>query len=86
MSSGGKSGGKSGADAKSSSRSSKAGLQCTSSLFHYAFPLLTWLLVPVGRIHRLLKRGNYAQRIGSGAPVYMAAVLECTFDLLPLYI
>lgn len=33
-------------------------------------------LVPVGRIHRLLKRGNYAQRIGSGAPVYLAAVLE----------
>jgi len=32
--------------------------------------------VPVGRIHRLLKRGNYAQRIGSGAPVYLAAVLE----------
>ena len=38
---------------------------------------LTALPVPVGRIHRLLKRGNYAQRIGSGAPVYMAAVLEC---------
>ncbi|CAD6577316.1 MAG: histone H2A [Tremellales sp. Tagirdzhanova-0007] len=34
------------------------------------------LQFPVGRIHRLLKRGNYAQRIGSGAPVYMAAVLE----------
>jgi histone H2A len=32
--------------------------------------------VPVGRIHRLLKKGNYAQRIGSGAPVYLAAVLE----------
>jgi histone H2A len=35
------------------------------------------LQFPVGRIHRLLKRGNYAQRIGSGAPVYLAAVLEC---------
>ncbi|WOO78470.1 Histone H2A [Vanrija pseudolonga] len=34
------------------------------------------LQFPVGRIHRLLKRGNYAQRIGSGAPVYLAAVLE----------
>ena len=31
---------------------------------------------PVGRIHRLLKRGNYAQRVGAGAPVYLAAVLE----------
>ncbi|KAJ7429003.1 histone H2A.J, partial [Mycena galericulata] len=30
----------------------------------------------VGRIHRLLKRGNYAQRVGAGAPVYLAAVLE----------
>ena len=59
-----------------SSRSSKAGL---------AFP--------VGRVHRLLRKGNYAQRVGagmlytdfmgncytyclSGAPVYLAAVLE----------
>jgi histone H2A len=30
----------------------------------------------VGRIHRLLRRGNYAQRVGAGAPVYLAAVLE----------
>ena len=63
----------------SDSRSSKAGL---------AFP--------VGRVHRLLRKGNYAQRVGagkpckvygishvsridcilSGAPVYLAAVLE----------
>jgi len=34
------------------------------------------LQFPVGRVHRLLRRGNYAQRIGSGAPVYLAAVLE----------
>ncbi|KAJ9120796.1 histone H2A [Naganishia vaughanmartiniae] len=34
------------------------------------------LQFPVGRIHRLLKKGNYAQRIGAGAPVYLAAVLE----------
>ena len=25
------------------------------------------LQFPVGRIHRLLKRGNYAQRVGAGA-------------------
>ncbi|KAM3872670.1 histone H2A-like [Diretmus argenteus] len=31
---------------------------------------------PVGRIHRLLKKGNYAQRIGSGAAIYLAAILE----------
>ncbi|EJD48293.1 histone-fold-containing protein [Auricularia subglabra TFB-10046 SS5] len=34
------------------------------------------LQFPVGRIHRLLKNGNYAQRVGAGAPVYLAAVLE----------
>ncbi|KAF8336466.1 histone-fold-containing protein [Cantharellus anzutake] len=34
------------------------------------------LQFPVGRIHRLLKRGNYAHRVGAGAPVYLAAVLE----------
>lgn len=34
------------------------------------------LQFPVGRVHRFLRRGNYAARIGSGAPVYMAAVLE----------
>ena len=26
------------------------------------------LQFPVGRIHRLLKKGNYAQRVGAGAP------------------
>ncbi|CAH1800937.1 unnamed protein product [Owenia fusiformis] len=34
------------------------------------------LQFPVGRLHRLLRKGNYAKRIGAGAPVYMAAVLE----------
>jgi len=31
---------------------------------------------PVGRIHRLLRKGNYAPRIGNGSAVYLAAVLE----------
>lgn len=31
---------------------------------------------PVGRIHRLLKKGNFAQRVGNGAAVYLAAILE----------
>lgn len=30
----------------------------------------------VGRIHRLLRKGNYAERVGAGAPVYLAAVME----------
>ena len=34
------------------------------------------LQFPVGRIHRLLRRGNFAERIGAGAPVYLGAVLE----------
>lgn len=34
------------------------------------------LQLSVGRIHRLLRRGRYSQRIGSDAPVYLAAVLE----------
>ncbi|KAG5282784.1 hypothetical protein AALO_G00059900 [Alosa alosa] len=34
------------------------------------------LQFPVGRIARLLRKGNYAKRIGSGASVYLAAVIE----------
>ena len=34
------------------------------------------LQFPVGRVHRLLRKGNYAKRVGAGAPVYLAAVLE----------
>lgn len=32
------------------------------------------LQFPVGRIHRLLKRGNYAQRVGAGAPGVFSSV------------
>ncbi|XP_034557442.1 late histone H2A.2.2-like [Notolabrus celidotus] len=31
---------------------------------------------PVGRIHRLLRKGRYAARVGNGSAVYLAAVLE----------
>ncbi|PWA73242.1 histone H2A 6 [Artemisia annua] len=34
------------------------------------------VLFPVGRIARFLKKGRYAKRTGSGAPVYLGAVLE----------
>ena len=34
------------------------------------------LQFPVRRVHRYLKQGKYASRIGAGAPVYLAAVLE----------
>eukprot|EP00352_Strombidinopsis_acuminata_P009247 CAMPEP_0176376584 /NCGR_PEP_ID=MMETSP0126-20121128/28304_1 /TAXON_ID=141414 ORGANISM="Strombidinopsis acuminatum, Strain SPMC142" /NCGR_SAMPLE_ID=MMETSP0126 /ASSEMBLY_ACC=CAM_ASM_000229 /LENGTH=129 /DNA_ID=CAMNT_0017738107 /DNA_START=21 /DNA_END=410 /DNA_ORIENTATION=- len=34
------------------------------------------LQFPVGRIARHMKHGRYAERVGAGAPVYLAAVLE----------
>ena len=34
------------------------------------------LQFPVGRMSRYLRKGGYATRVGAGAPVYMAAVLE----------
>ena len=34
------------------------------------------VIFPVGRIHRHLKEGRYAERISSDAPVYMAAILQ----------
>ncbi|XP_048343220.1 histone H2A-like [Sphaerodactylus townsendi] len=43
------------------------------------------LQFPVGRVHRLLRKGHYAERIGGGAPVYLAAVLEyLTAEILEL--
>ena len=34
------------------------------------------LQFPVGRVARYMRQGRVAKRIGGGAPVYMAAVLE----------
>ncbi|KAH9328535.1 hypothetical protein KI387_000643 [Taxus chinensis] len=34
------------------------------------------LQFPVGRLGRYLKKGRYAKRVGAGAPVYLAAVME----------
>lgn len=34
------------------------------------------IVFPVGRIQRLLRDGGFAERIGAGAAVYLAAVLE----------
>ncbi|KAF7798668.1 hypothetical protein EIP86_009892 [Pleurotus ostreatoroseus] len=55
------------------SSSGKAGAEGSKSQSRSA---KAGLQFPVGRVHRLLKKGNYAQRVGAGAPVYLAAVLE----------
>jgi histone H2A len=34
------------------------------------------LQFPVGRVSRYLRKGRYAARVGGGAPVYLAAVME----------
>merc|ERR1712203_783001 len=32
---------------------------------------------PVGRVARYMRNGRYCARVGAGAPVYVAAVMEC---------
>ena len=56
-------------DVMSSARSAKKGKAMTRAA-------RAGLQFPVGRLDRFLKKGNYADRVGSGAPVYLAAVLE----------
>lgn len=74
MSSGGKSGGKAGGD------SSKA--QSRSAKAGLQFP--------VGRIHRLLRRGNYAQRVGGESSlIYILRVSfrpRCLTFLFPSFV
>ncbi|XP_043849383.1 histone H2A-beta, sperm-like [Dromiciops gliroides] len=43
------------------------------------------LRFPIGRIYKYLKTGNYAKRISTEAPIFLAAVLEyLTTELLEL--
>lgn len=43
------------------------------------------LQFPVGRVHRLLKRGNYAQRVGAGAPGESPSTLNLFPSLLTAF-
>ncbi|KAI2646821.1 Histone H4 [Labeo rohita] len=44
------------------------------------------LQFPVGHVHRLLRKGNYGERIGAGAPVYLAAVLGNKTRIIPCHL
>lgn len=47
--------------------------------------LLAKIVFPIGRIGRLLRKGRYAARVGSAAPIFLAAVLEyITAEILEL--
>ncbi len=75
MSGRGKVAGSGKARTKSKTRSSKAGLQFPVVGFK-VFISHRMKIFLQGRIHRLLRRGNFAERVGAGAPVYLAAVSE----------
>ena len=62
---------------KAKSRSSRAGLQFPVGRIHRLLRLGARILMVVMEVDLSLSRkGNYAKRVGAGAPVYMAAVMD----------
>ena len=62
---------------KSKSRSNRAGLQFPVGRVHRLLRLVNLLmLLFLGPDLTPLRKGNYAKRVGAGAPVYLAAAME----------
>ena len=60
----------------STAKGGKSGKAKTSTVKATSKSSKAGLQFPVGRIGRLLRHAKYAERVGAGAPVYLAAVLE----------
>jgi len=61
---------------KTSARSTKAAGTVPAAGGSKSRSARSGLQLPVGRVHRKLREGGYAERVGSAAPVYLTGVLE----------